>query len=368
MRWLSAAFAACASLGLAVACALAADAPDALALLQEARIAADKETQPALKISNLGRLAILYGRMGQRANAEETLKHALAEARREGDLALQAQVAQRRAEVGNVAGALAAAESLLTAARNQVDLAARAHTMEALAKAYWAAGRQDEALALISRLSEMLGPVPEDPPQLRALKAFSATRLRDAQLYCGQLEQILKTQDVHRRPTDLVHVAARLASAGRYERAHEVALSVPQPEWKAAALLAIARAKARQGMLDEGEAFGREAYEIAGAELHDNANPARQFRLVVDFGRTFSELGVKQAALQLLQEATRYADTVAKSGLRVELRHVVVRAYADAGEIEHAITLARLIPDDYARADALTSVVAALLGCRDACT
>jgi hypothetical protein len=44
----------------------------------------------------------------------------------------------------------------------------------------------------------------------------------------------------------------------------------------------------------------------------------------------------------------------------------VVRAYADAGEIDRAIALARLIPDNYARADALASVVAALLGCRDA--
>jgi tetratricopeptide (TPR) repeat protein len=240
--------------------------------------------------------------------------------------------------------------------------------MGALAKAYCAAGHHDEALALISRLSMMLGPEPEDPAQLRTLKAASVGRLMEAQLYCGQLDAILKAEDLSRRPTELVRVAARFASGGSYERAHEVALRIQQPEWRAAALLAIARFKARDGTHKAGEAFAKEAYQVANAELHDNSNPARQFRLVVDFGRTFGELGKQDAALQLLQEANRYADTVAKSGLKVELHHVVVRAYADAGEIEQAITLARLIQDDYARADGLASVVAALLGCRDACT
>ena len=365
VRWLWAAFAASAFCGLALMHAMAADTQDALGLLAEARIAADKETQPTLRIANFGRLAVLYGRLGRRANAEQALARALAEARRKGDLALEAEVARRRAESGDVAGALAAAQSLGKAVRNQVDLAAKAHTMDMLAKAYYAAGREDEALLLISALSVMLAPAPEDSPQLRALKATSAARLSDAQLYCGQFEQILGAENLHRRPTVLVDVAARYAGAGAYERAREVARHIPQPEWRAAALLAMARAKAREGVAKEGETLAKEAYEVATVELHDNGNSGRQFRLMIDFGRTFGELGLRQAALQLLGDARRYAQTAAESGLRIELRHVVARAYAEAGEIDQAITLARKIPDDYARADALASVVAALLDCRD---
>jgi cellulose synthase/poly-beta-1,6-N-acetylglucosamine synthase-like glycosyltransferase/tetratricopeptide (TPR) repeat protein len=359
-------FAALAFAGLVLKSTIAAEPQEALALLEEARIAAEQESQPMLKVSALGRLAVLYGRMGRRANAEQVLERALAEARHKGDLALEAVVVQRRAEIGDAAGALVAARSLAGAVRNQADLAARAHAMNALAKAYWAAGRAEEARTLISALSVLLAPAPEDTPELKAVKSISVARLRDAQLYCGQLEQIVLTENPRLRPTVLVEVAARYAGAGTYDRAHELARQIPQPEWKAAALLAIARAKAREGMAREGEALAKEAYQAASAELHDNDNSARQFRLVIDFGRTFGKLGLKREALQLLEEARRYAETATRSLLRVELRHVVVRAYADAGEIDRAISLARLIPDDYARADALASVVAALLGCRDA--
>lgn len=346
--------------------AMAADAQYALGLLAEARLAADKETQPTLKIANLGRLAVLYGRLGRRANAQQALARALAEARRKGDLALEAEVARRRAESGDVTGALAAAKSLSRSVPDQDDLAAKAHAMDALAKVYCAAGRRDEALRLIAALSVMLHPAPEDPPQLRGLKENSAARLSDAQLYCAQLEQILGAENLDRRPTVLVDVAARYAVAGAYERARQVARRIPQAEWKAAALLAMARAKARKGMAKEGEALAKEAYQVATAELHDNGNSGRQFRLMIDFGRTFGELGLHQAALRLLADARRYAQTAAESALRIELRHVVARAYAEAGEIDQAIALARNIPDDYARADALASVVAVLLDCRGA--
>ena len=370
INWLSVLVAGCVFGTLALPPAFAADTRDALQLLDEARTAAENQKYAALKVSDLGKLAVLYYRIDRRANAEQMLEHALAEARREEDFALEAEVAQRRAEIGDATAALVAAGKLLETARNERETEAKIRTMAALAKVYCASGRIAEALSLMSSLSGMLIPASEDAPQLKALKFAAMARLRDAQLYCGQLEEIIQANDPRRRPTLLVDVAAKYADAGTYERAEEVARGIPQPEWKAAALLAIARAKAREDKVEEGEAFAQRAYRIITAELHDNSNPYRQFRLMVNFGRTFGELGLREAALQLLEDASRFAQMVVEKGaLRIELRPAVVRAYAGAGELERAIALARMISDNHARADALASVVSIMLGCHNAmCT
>ena len=286
-------------------------------------------------------------RAGQKKQAAETFRRALATAQAPGferiRVGLTAEVARAQSESGFAADAEAtfAHAAKLAAASGQPE------QLQTVAAQQANAGAVAAALQLAQSTSDegVLSAV-----QRRGVEAhINAGRLADA----VQLARSIKTESV--RDDAVASVVRALAGAGRLADAEPLAAALKPPRFRAAALADIAAAHAKAGREDAATAGFAQAAGLAKSI----AEPLMRIMAWDDVARAQARAGLAaEAARTLLQAAVIALETAPPMQRAVIFQ--VAYTYAEIGAFTDAVELARLLEDQRGmRSLALTMIVKA---------
>jgi tetratricopeptide (TPR) repeat protein len=321
-----------------------------------------------VSVKALLRVAVAWARVGKEAEAAAIFGEVADDSRTHPSTDSGRDLAVAQAEAGDLAAALLTSETI-------DNPNSRRRALAAIAVEIAAAGRIDEALAIVHDLDAkpafvQIGLFADPPRRAREILASclangraesriaeALSRIALAQARAGDFEAADATvgsiTDADQRDDTQAQLADLAAGMGRFEQALERAGAVADDQWELPRLLksiAVRLARAHQAT---------EAFAVVERITHDRAQNVAYAEMAAALAEV-GDLDAAQDSLRRHQTDGYYSETYCEAAAGIALLH------AKSGQVERAFQAFQALPDSKFTAPTLGAIARALTGTQEA--
>ncbi len=308
----------------------------------------------------LAEIAGKYIQMGQKDNASEILSHALGIAETidsaDAKVLAVAIIAVKYAEADQCQKALEVSGTI----ENVRHL--KPWALASIASQYAKAGPNDNASETFSQAIEIAKTIRNPAWKGRALAEIAA-KYAEVEQYDRGLEIGKTIERADWRAKALAEIAGKYAGASQKDNAPEilaqalqVAKKVDDDDQKVWVLTEIAGKYAQAGQKDKASEILSLALEVAKA-MQDGENADwDKVRALTEIAGVYAEAGQKDKATEILSLALEITETIENPHSKNFALHPIPGKYAEAGEYEQALQVAKKINVSYFRDFALVQI------------